>query len=284
MTIRELYKHYLTSLKAIYPPGEASAITDIVFRRFNNISKSTMLIRGNEITDDATMIVFENALAKLLQHIPVQYITGEAWFYNLKFHVNENVLIPRPETEELVQEAVNFLKGTLGKKLLDIGTGSGCIPISIKKNIPDAEIISLDISTGALQTAAENAAANKVAVDFRQIDFLDERIYSTLPVFDVIISNPPYIPANEKGKLDKNVTMHEPHLALFVPDNDPFIFYRKIFLFAKEHLAKNGKIFLEIHEDYSTEIAAIFSAGKFLAEIKIDISGKDRMLMVTPRQ
>ena len=283
MTFGEIFSNYTKELQAIYSKGEASAITHIIFSHFAHLSKSALAVSGNNIADDITAAVLRESLEKLLKHIPVQYITGEAWFYNLKFKVNDQVLIPRPETEELVQEVINFIKDTKGKTILDVGTGSGCIPISIKKNIPDAEIISLDISACALHTAAKNAAANHVDIDFRQIDFLNEKTYHTLHVFDVIISNPPYIPENDKTTLDKNVMLHEPHLALFVPQNDALIFYRKIFLFAKEHLAEKGKIFLEVHEDYAKETAGIFNGDNYLTEIKKDMQGKERMVIVSKR-
>lgn len=283
MTFREIFSNYTKELRAIYSKGETSAITHIIFRHFAHLSKSALAVSGDNIADKGTAAALQESLEKLLKHIPVQYITGEAWFYNLKFKVNDQVLIPRPETEELVQEAINFLIGLKGKTILDIGTGSGCIPISIKKNVPDAEIISVDISPDALQTATENAAANNVTIDFRQIDFLDEETYRTLPVFDVIISNPPYIPENDKTTLDKNVMQQEPHLALFVPQNDSLIFYRKIFLFAKEHLTETGKIFLEVHEDYAKETAGIFNGDNYLTEIKKDMQGKERMVIVSKR-
>ena len=283
MTFREIFSNYTTALQALYSKGEASAITHIIFNHFAGLSKSQLAVSGDKIPDTATAAALQESLEKLLKHIPVQYITGEAWFYNLKFRVNDQVLIPRPETEELVQEVVNYLKGTQGKTILDIGTGSGCIPISIKKNVADAEIISIDIRVGSLQTAAENAATNNVTIDFREMDFLDEETYHSLPVFDVIISNPPYIRENDKDSLDKNVILHEPHLALFVTQNDPLLFYRKIFSFAKEHLAEKGKIFLEVHEDHAKETAAIYNEENYLTEIKKDMQGKERMVIVSKR-
>ena len=283
MTFREIFSNYTTALQTSYSKGEVSAITHIIFNHFAGLSKSQLAVSGDKIPDTATAAALQESLEKLLKHIPVQYITGEVWFYNLKFKVNDQVLIPRPETEELVEEAINFLKDTKGKTVLDIGTGSGCIPISIKRNIPDAEIISIDISLDALQTAAENAATNNVTIDFKEMDFLDEEMHHTLPVFDIIISNPPYIPENDKASLDKNVMLHEPHLALFVPQNDPLLFYRKIFLFAKEHLAKRGKIFMEVHEEYAKETSAIFNGDNYLTEIKKDMQGKERMVIVSKR-
>lgn len=281
MTFREIHNNYTKTLQTLYSTGEVAAITNIIFLKFAGLSKSELAVTGDHIADVATDAALQGSLEKLLKHIPVQYITGEALFYNLKFKVNSQVLIPRPETEELVQEAISFLKTTKGRKVLDIGTGSGCIPISVKKNIPHAEIISIDISGGALQIAAENAAANNVQIDFRIMDFLNEKNHDTFPIFDVIISNPPYIPEEDKSAMDKNVLLHEPHLALFVPQHDPLLFYKKILSFAKQHLAENGKIFLETHEDHAKATAALFNTENYLTEIKEDMQGKERMLVVS---
>ena len=283
MTIREIYDAYLSSLKEIYSSGEAAAITDIIFRHFANLTRSEIITKGNVLPDEATAAHLRDALERLKQHIPVQYITGEAWFHNLKFLVNEHVLIPRPETEELVQAAINFLKIHTGKKVLEIGTGSGCIAISIKKNIPDAQIISVDVSTDAIKTAKANAVLNNVSVEFREINFLKKEDYNTLGNFDLIISNPPYIPAYEKKGLDKNVALYEPAIALFVPDKDPLIFYRYILSFANDHMSVGGVIFLEIHENLSKETQALFSGENYSAEIKRDIFGKERMLVCSKK-
>ncbi len=280
MTIKDLYKEYLTELKDLYQTGEAAAITKIMFEHFAKTSQSDMIVNAkNEINDDI-QILLQNALAKLKQHVPVQYITGQAWFYNLSFEVNNAVLIPRPETEELVLEAINFLKENAEKKVLDIGSGSGCIPISIKKNIPSSIVTSVDVSEAALIVAKKNAADNNVEINFLKIDFLEEKNYKDLAHFDLIISNPPYIPENEKNLLNKNVTHYEPHLALFVPDNDPLLFYKKILILSENHLQKNGKILLETHEDFANETAALFLADKYVVEIKKDMQGKDRILII----
>jgi release factor glutamine methyltransferase len=280
MTIIEKYKHYTALLKTIYSDGEAIAITNIIFEYFIKLTKSDLLIRGKETLADEILSSLNIALATLLIHEPVQYITSEAWFYNLKFFVNKNVLIPRSETEELVQEAITFLKINNGKKVLDIGTGSGCIPISIKKNIADTTVMAVDVSDAALKVAKENATANNAEICFKEIDFLDENSYSSLGKFDVIISNPPYIPDDEKDRLDKNVTHYEPHLALFVPQKDPLIFYKKILLFAENHLEKDGKIFLETHEDLAKETATLFTEQHYFVELKKDMQGKERMLII----
>ena len=275
-----IYKKYIASLKAVYSDGEATAIANIIFQHLTGLSRSQIAIQENETADKAVIAKLNSALGQLLLHVPVQYITGSTRFFSIDFFVNKYVLIPRPETEELVQEVMVFLKDHGHKKVIDIGTGSGCIAVSIKKNAPDAEVTAVDLSDKALETAHANAVANRVDIDLRKIDFLDEKNYNTLPVFDAIISNPPYIPENEKEALDPNVVQYEPHLALFVPQNDPLIFYKKIEKFAEKHLQKKGKIFLEVHEDLANQTAAIFSAPYYNALIKKDISGKERMLII----
>ena len=280
MTIKEVYFLFISELKTFHKDGEAIAITNIVFEHFAKLNSAAIVINGKLEMNDEAFILVQQALLKLKNHIPVQYITGKAWFYNLNFEVNNAVLIPRSETEELVLEAINFLKSIKDKRVLDIGTGSGCIPISIKKNVTNADVTSIDVSKSALQVAKRNAALNSVKIDFLELNFLDENNYADLPFYNLIISNPPYIPEKEKDLLDKNVTAYEPHLALFVPDNDHLIFYRKIVIFAKNHLQINGRILLEIHEDFAAETAALFLAEKYIVEIKKDMQVKDRMLII----
>ncbi|MFN0083133.1 MAG: peptide chain release factor N(5)-glutamine methyltransferase [Ferruginibacter sp.] len=280
MTVKEIYTKYTEDLRKIYPTGEAVAITKIVLEHFAKISPTDVATDGKKTVETTAIEEMNVALSKLMNYMPVQYITGKAWFYNLCFTVTNAVLIPRPETEELVLEVIQFLKKDSNKEILDIGTGSGCIPISIKKNVPTAQITALDISLEALAIAKKNATNNNVVVNFLQLDFLKEGNYISLPKYDVIISNPPYIPENEKISLDRNVTMNEPHLALFVPENDPLIFYKKIKIFAEKHLVKEGRIFLEVHEDFAKDTADIFTRANYEVMIKKDMQGKQRMLLV----
>ena len=280
MTIKQIYIEFIKELNVLHNEGEAVAITNIIFEHFAKLTSSHIAINGEIEIENQILIKLQESLMKLKENVPVQYITGHAWFYNLIFEVNNAVLIPRSETEELVLEAINFLKENEGKKVLDVGTGSGCIPISIKKNIANALVTSVDISEAAISVAKKNAANNNVEINFLQIDFLDEENYTDLAEFDLIISNPPYIPEKEKTILDKNVVDFEPHLALFVPDNDHLIFYRKIVVFAETHLQINGRILLEIHEDFATETASLFLAEKYIVEIKKDMQDKDRMLII----
>lgn len=280
MTIKEIQKQFLAALNKMYGAGEAAAMTTMIFESLGNITTRDLTTKANVEVENSIDVKLMDALKKLIDHVPVQHIIGKAWFYNLSFTVNKSVLIPRPETEELVLEAINFLKLHKSKNVIDIGTGSGCIPISIKKNVTDAIVTSLDVSHGALELATQNALDNNVDIHFLNFDFLEEKNYDLLPKFDVIISNPPYIPENEKHILDKNVTMYEPHLALFVPQNDPLLFYKKILIFAEENLEEGGQIFLEIHEDFAAATATIFTEKKYTVTIKKDMQGKERMLLI----
>ena len=201
----------------------------------------------------------------------------------MKLAVNEHVLIPRPETEELVQLVIDEFKGNTQKEaisILDIGAGSGCISIALQKNLPGSSVTGIDISEAALKLAGKNARDQKAPIRFLEIDFLNEGARSALERFDVIVSNPPYIPLNEKEKLDENVTAFEPATALFVPANDPLLFYREIASFGKAHLTETGKIFVEIHEDFAKEVHELFEQNYRQVSLRNDLYGKPRMIMV----
>ena len=280
MTFKQIQQQYVAALNEIYGEGEATVMITMIFESVANLSRKDLVTKANLEIENTTLKKLLDALTRLKQHEPIQYIIGKAWFYNLSFTVNEAVLIPRPETEELVLEAINFLKKHSSKNVLDIGSGSGCIPISIKKNVLQANVTSLDVSDAALTLAKKNAVDNGVEITFLNIDFLEEKNNDALPKFDVIISNPPYIPENEKNTLAKNVTLYEPHIALFVPQHDPLLFYKKILLFAGEHLEQNGRIFLEVHEDFAIETANLFKEKYYEVIIKKDMQGKERILII----
>ena len=279
MTIAELYKQFVKNLRTIYDGRESENIADWVFENIADSKRLSRITNKEQIINTATIGELNIALQQLLKHKPVQYVLGEAWFYKMKLKVNEDVLIPRPETEELIEWLVEeFRCKDSGFKILDIGTGSGCIAIALKKEITKAEVFAIDISEKALEVAKQNAKDQKVNIQFLMLDFLDEALWKSLPLFNIIISNPPYIPENEKVKIAKNVLEHEPHIALFVNENDPFIFYKKIAEFAESNLLENGKIFVEVHEDYAKEVQEIFSQKYFKTIIKKDLYGRERMI------
>ena len=282
MMIKELYRTFLVQLQKIYSLTEATAITEWVFEKMASLKRSDILKNPQKKITLAADKLIQETLEELLSHKPVQYVLGEAWFYHMKFKVNPHVLIPRPETEELVEQLITERKSKLtDPAILDIGTGSGCIPIAIKKNLPASKLTAIDVSEDALALAKENATMHNAHINFTQLNFLDESTWPSLPLFDIIISNPPYIPINEKGKLAKNITSFEPHLALFVPDKSPLLFYEKIAAFGKDHLLPNGKIYLETHEDFAQQAAALFRTHYQTVMIKKDMYGKERMIIIT---
>ncbi|MDQ6902751.1 MAG: peptide chain release factor N(5)-glutamine methyltransferase [Bacteroidota bacterium] len=281
MTTEQLYIDFLNQLYTIYEKREASNIAEWVFENVTGLKRWERSLRKNLALPTDSVLIINNYLEKLLKHQPVQYVLNEAWFYKLKFFVNGYVLIPRPETEELVSWIVKDTRNSEGehKKILDVGTGSGCIAISVKKELPLTSVTAIDISKGALLVALKNAKELQVTIDFVQTDFLNEGGWNSIGNFDIIVSNPPYIPGKEKKTIERNVLEFEPEIALFVPENDPFIFYNKIAKFAQSHLNLNGKIFVEIHESYANDVKQIFEKFLFKTEIKKDIYEKDRMIM-----
>ncbi|MCW3091886.1 MAG: protein-(glutamine-N5) methyltransferase, release factor-specific [Ferruginibacter sp.] len=304
MTNKELYRQYIQQLQILYDAHEAAAITERVFESVAGLQRFDILKHPEKVVDNKIYGKLEDCLAALLQHKPVQYVLGEAWFYKMKLKVSEQVLIPRPETEELVQLVIDSYSMSMSKEqstisksvlpdglqlpdassriaMLDIGTGSGCIAIAVAKHLPGVIMFAIDVSEGALSMAKENAAQQEVPIDFLQLDFLDKNTWQNLPQVDVIISNPPYIPVNESGKLEKNVTAFEPHTALFVPTHEPLIFYVKIAAFGKTHLKSNGKIYVEINEDLAKDTREVFEQF-YSVEIRKDIFGKERMLVASP--
>ena len=271
-TLAEKQAEYIKALSAICDQAEARAITLWIL-------EEVLHVRGPKLSMERFMIltthqeeVLDEYLKRLLKYEPVQYILGYAEFYGLRFKVSPAVLIPRPETEELVELIISEItKPTV--KILDIGTGSGCIPISLKKNLPHADVTSIDISEDALKIARENASANGTEIIFSQRDILnqipDER-------YDIIVSNPPYIGYDEKERMNDNVLIHEPHLALF--SDDPLLFYKRIAEIAKQILQAEGRIYLEVSEYRAKEVVDIFTRQGWNAEVKKDMSGKDRMV------
>lgn len=275
-TLGEKHAEYLKALGTICDQAEARAITLWILEEVLNVKGPKLSMERFMILTTHQEEVLDEYLRRLLKYEPVQYILGYAEFYGLRFKVSPAVLIPRPETEELVELIISETK-TSSPNILDIGTGSGCIPISLKKNFPDASVTSLDISKDAIEIARENAAANGTEVSFIQMDILN-KIPTTR--YDIIVSNPPYIGHDEKEKMNDNVLIYEPHLALF--SDDPLLFYKRIAEISQEILNPDGRIYLEVSEYRAKDVVEIFTARAWRAEVKKDMSGKERMVKAEP--
>ncbi len=282
MTMQEATYLLLKKLRTIYSDGEASNITDWVMEHLTGSKKAERMIYKNEALDVGEEHQLLQYIERLMVHEPVQYVLNEAWFCGLKLYVDKSVLIPRPETEELVEWIIDGCRFPIDRlSILDIGSGSGCIAIALKRRLGKAEVWSCDISTVALQVAKRNAANVGVDVNFIQLDFLDVEQRATLPNCDIIVSNPPYITIEETKDMRPNVLDYEPSTALFVPDDDPLVFYRAIADFGKTHLRKGGSIFTELNEGLGKQTVDIFNANGYLAEIKRDMQQKERMIKAT---
>lgn len=279
MTMQEATYFLLNKLKPVYGEGEAGSMTDWVMEHLTGSKKTERMLYKNEAITAKEEATLQEYTKRLLAHEPVQYVLNEAWFCGLKFHVDKNVLIPRPETEELVEWVIANCKFPITElTIVDIGTGSGCIPISLKRRIRKADVWSCDISPKALEVARKNADNLGAAVHFLELDFLDLPEKTAFPQADVIISNPPYIPLATKATMHKNVLEHEPHTALFVADNDPLVFYKALASFGKEKLKPGGAVYMEINEELGSETLAVFAASGYHTELKKDMQGKDRMI------
>ncbi|MDZ4808137.1 MAG: peptide chain release factor N(5)-glutamine methyltransferase [Bacteroidota bacterium] len=279
MTMQEATYSMLNQLRSIYTEGEASQITDWAIEKLTGSKKAERMLYKNAAITNEEEILLQQYIERLMQHEPVQYVLNESWFCGFKFYVDKNVLIPRPETEELVEWVITNCRFPVDQlKILDIGSGSGCIPISLKRRIRRAEVWGCDISLPALEVAKRNAASLGTEINFIQLDFLDRQQWEQLPSFDIIVSNPPYVPEKDKATMQPNVLHYEPSTALFVPDNDPLLFYKAIAEFGKTHLNKSGSIYTEIHEDLGEAILNTFQSTGYIAEIKKDMQQKERMV------
>lgn len=267
--------HITQALQGQYDAGEAVAIAKIVCHELLNISEVDLLLRKDINLSPTNQRLMEEAIVRLKRFEPIQYICERCHFYGLTFKVTPDVLIPRPETEELVQL---ILKNHSGKAaILDIGTGSGCIAISLAHHRPEAHVEAWDISARALEVARENAVHNQVDVTFCQTDVLTA--HEATPRFDIIVSNPPYIAEKEKAVMDANVLEWEPETALFVPDNDPLRFYRRIAELGREALNPGGAIYVEINQAYGVETLELFRSFNYSQVALItDLFGNHRMV------
>ncbi len=278
MNYLQLKKHFTNHVKNIYPQKEIESFFYVLCQHFLNVTKVGFLLKPNATLSKPEFEKFEKAIEQLQQEEPIQYIIGHTEFYGLTLNVNQNVLIPRPETEELVDWIIKDTIENKGKlKILDIGTGSGCIAISLANDIKSSHVYALDISKKALEIAKKNTKQNHVIIQFLEKDILTEHI--EIDGFDIIVSNPPYVRNLEKKHMKNNVLNYEPHLALFVKDKEPLIFYAKIAQFAQQKLKNKGWLYLEINEYLGKEtIELLQNNGLENITLKKDVFGADRMI------
>lgn len=291
-------------LGKLYGPGEASAMAWWVLEHVTGRRKAALLAGRAELLGDAKIRLVNRILDRLLEGEPLQYVLGESFFYGLKLRVTPSVLVPRPETEELADWVIRDAQGALsaretagteesagtgkagglqsdssGPAVLDIGTGSGCIAIALKKNLPRAQVWACDISEAALAIATENAERQETAVRFLRADILDRSSWTKFPAQDIIVSNPPYVTREEMEGMLPHVLDFEPHLALFVENDDPLLFYRNIAAFAAGGLKAGGRLYFEINEAFGKEVVSLLGEKGFRkAELWKDLNGKDRMV------
>ena len=283
MTLNEARTVLTKELDKVYDSDELKNIIDLVLEHITTMPRMEQVKSKQSYLTCGQLETIDSITERLKKNEPIQYVLGEAWFAGMKFKVNKNVLIPRPETEELVdwivKENAQHAMINVQFSMIDIGTGSGCIPIAIKKKLPDANISAIDVCSEALFTATENAIEHNTEVDFILLDFLDEEKWKELGQFDIIISNPPYVRQSEKENMHIRVKEFEPHKALFVPDNNALLFYKKLSDFSLKHLKQGGSLFVEINESLGDAIIKLFrDAGFVNIELKKDMQGKDRMI------
>lgn len=280
MKIKEYRTQFIDALTPIYDAGEAESFFYLILEEKHQLKRIDLALHPDLVFSEEEIAVWNSILEPLKKEIPIQYLLGKTSFYGLDFEVNENVLIPRPETEELVEWIIKSnlkIEKLKNLKILDIGTGSGCIAISLAKNLPDARVYAIDVSEKALATAQKNAEINNV-----NVTFINQNILAAEDLeqqFDVIVSNPPYVRNLEKEEIKKNVLDNEPHLALFVEDNNALVFYKKIAELAQKNLSPNGQLYFEINQYLGKEMIDLLEKMNFKnIELKKDIYGNDRMI------
>ena len=274
--MNEIVKYIDKSLEELYTSSERKLIASLLIEKIIGLKQEVQFVNKNTKFSEEQCAQLVSFIERLKKNVPLQYILGKTEFYGLKFLVDESVLIPRPETEELVEWIIldNINKSNIS--LLDIGTGSGCIPIAIGVQLPHSSLHAIDISDNALKTAKKNSERHNIKVNFHQKDVFT---WNTEDMWDIIISNPPYIPEKEKQNMDDNVLLYEPHEALFVPDDKPLMFYKQIAEFAIGHLNSHGKLYFEIHYDKGKEIVQLLNDLGFInIQLRKDISGQNRMV------
>jgi len=277
MTLQDFKLKMISELSMIYEMDELNSIYNLLSEDYLKIPRSKILLANEVDLDDSNRNLFLSALERLKTHEPIQYVLGKTSFMDLEFKVNNSVLIPRPETEELVRLMLE--EDLDGKEILDIGTGSGCIAISLAKNFPKSKVIALDVSEDALEVAKENAKLNNVSIEFIKADIFE---YQSDKKYDVIVSNPPYVLESEKSLMKKNVLDYEPELALFVDDISPLKYYESVANFSSNNLNSLGQIFFEINENYKHELNKLTQNYEYnIIEFKLDIHNKTRFLIIS---
>lgn len=273
MTRRELWDKVYDAARSVYAEREARSYTAVVCEGRLGMRFTDVIVEPAAPCPDYEEL--PQILAAIRDHCPAQYITGFAWFLDRKFAVREGVLIPRPETEELVRMITDRYKGRSGLRVLDVGTGSGCIAVTLAAELKQAEVVAVDVSESALEVARENARRHRVSVDFVRCDMLQE---GPSGHFDLIVSNPPYVTLQEKNEMRPNVLRYEPHRALFVPDDDPLVFYRAIAEYGCRSLNPGGMLWFELNERYGSEVASLLEQSGY-SEVAVhdDMFGKQRM-------
>lgn len=277
--IKEYRNQFIQELTSIYDAGEAESFFYLILEEKQQLRRVDLALNPDLVFSEEEIVFWNSILEQLKKEIPIQYLLMKTSFYGLDFEVNENVLIPRPETEELVEWIIadnSKIQRSNNLKILDIGTGSGCIAISLAKNIPNAQVYAIDVSEKALATAKRNAEINNVNVTFITQNILETE--DLKQQFDIIVSNPPYVRNLEKEEIKKNVLENEPHLALFVEDNDVLIFYKKIAELSRKNLLPNGQLYFEINQYLGKEMIDLLEKENFKnIKLRKDIYGNDRM-------
>lgn len=277
INIAQLSRQLQSKLTPVYGEGEAKAMVRLIFHSLKGWSLTDMMIHADNPASAYLVEKTGEILARLIKHEPIQYILGEAYFYGMNLKVNRHTLIPRPETEELVNMIVNENYDFKDLSVLDVGTGSGAIAIALSRNLPFSQVSAIDISAEALTIAKENAKELHAKIDFIKADVFQYDPWED--IFDIIVSNPPYIDDSEKNGMDSNVLDYEPHLALFVPDDNPLIYYTRIVEIALHSLKKDGKIYFEINPRHAHDLKSYLEREGFTnVLIMRDINGKDRFI------
>lgn len=277
--IKDSINYYNAKLIPVYGENESMQLIMMLIEHYFGFDRKYLALHPDTRISESEMLIIHFAVKELLANRPVQYVIGQSFFCERWFEVNENVLIPRPETEELVEHAAAFLKTQKSKRFLDIGTGSGCIAISLALEVEGAEATAIDISAEALELAGRNALKLNAKVNFQQMDILTHIDSMAEHLYDLIVSNPPYVTYAEKSFMQKNVLEWEPHLALFVSDDDPLQFFRQIALFSLRHLKHEGMLLFEINERYGFELVALLSEfGYHKIHIINDIHSRNRFV------